>query len=123
MPQARYFLALCEEQNFTRAAKRCGVAQPQSSEDAQEIVHLADCARTATDSYLEQSWLCDRKHETPGKWLEEVMDQALRTWTNLSFKSDIDFQSCCIFSLLGLVLSFALLQLTDADMSFLLFAG
>lgn len=28
MSQVRYFLALCEEQNFTRAAKRCGVAQP-----------------------------------------------------------------------------------------------
>jgi Bacterial regulatory helix-turn-helix protein, lysR family len=28
MHQVRYFLALCEEQNFTRAAKRCGVAQP-----------------------------------------------------------------------------------------------
>jgi LysR family hydrogen peroxide-inducible transcriptional activator len=28
MQQVRYFLALCEERNFTRAAKRCGVAQP-----------------------------------------------------------------------------------------------
>ena len=28
MQQIRYFLALCEEQNFTRAAGRCGVAQP-----------------------------------------------------------------------------------------------
>jgi hypothetical protein len=28
MHQVRYFLALCEEQNFTRAAQRCGVAQP-----------------------------------------------------------------------------------------------
>jgi LysR family transcriptional regulator, hydrogen peroxide-inducible genes activator len=24
----RYFLALCQERNFTRAARRCGVAQP-----------------------------------------------------------------------------------------------
>lgn len=28
MHQIRYFLALCEEQNFTCAAKRCGVKQP-----------------------------------------------------------------------------------------------
>src|SRR5664279_4758989 len=28
MHQVQYFLALCEEQNFTRAAKRCGVSQP-----------------------------------------------------------------------------------------------
>ena len=28
MHQARYFLALCEERSFTRAAKRCGVSQP-----------------------------------------------------------------------------------------------
>jgi len=28
MNQVRFFLAICEELNFTRAAKRCGVAQP-----------------------------------------------------------------------------------------------
>ena len=28
MNQVRYFLALCEEGNFTRAAERCGVTQP-----------------------------------------------------------------------------------------------
>ena len=28
MQQVRYFLALCEELNFTRAARRCGVSQP-----------------------------------------------------------------------------------------------
>jgi DNA-binding transcriptional LysR family regulator len=26
--QVRYFLALCREQNFTAAAKRCGISQP-----------------------------------------------------------------------------------------------
>jgi LysR family transcriptional regulator, hydrogen peroxide-inducible genes activator len=28
MQKIRYFLALCEERNFTRAARRCGVSQP-----------------------------------------------------------------------------------------------
>jgi DNA-binding transcriptional LysR family regulator len=28
MHQIRYFLALCKERNFTRAAKVCGVSQP-----------------------------------------------------------------------------------------------
>jgi LysR family hydrogen peroxide-inducible transcriptional activator len=28
MHQIHYFLALCEERNFTRAARRCDVAQP-----------------------------------------------------------------------------------------------
>jgi regulatory helix-turn-helix LysR family protein len=28
MHEVRYFLALCEERNFTRAATRCGVSQP-----------------------------------------------------------------------------------------------
>ena len=28
MQQIRYFVALCEEKNFSKAAKRCGVAQP-----------------------------------------------------------------------------------------------
>jgi LysR family hydrogen peroxide-inducible transcriptional activator len=28
MQQIRYFLALCEERSFTRAARRCGISQP-----------------------------------------------------------------------------------------------
>lgn len=35
--QVSYFLALCEEQSFTRAAKRCGVAQPSLTRAIQEL--------------------------------------------------------------------------------------
>jgi DNA-binding transcriptional LysR family regulator len=35
--QISYFLALCEEQSFTRAAKRCGVAQPSLTRAIQEL--------------------------------------------------------------------------------------
>ena len=31
MRQVQYFLAICEEKNFTRAAKRCGVSQASVS--------------------------------------------------------------------------------------------
>ena len=31
LPQVRYFLALCEELSFCRAARRCGVSQPSLS--------------------------------------------------------------------------------------------
>lgn len=33
----RYFLALCEEQNFTRAAARCGVKQPTLTRAIKEL--------------------------------------------------------------------------------------
>jgi LysR family transcriptional regulator, hydrogen peroxide-inducible genes activator len=35
--QIGYFLALCEEQSFTRAARRCGVAQPSLTYAIKEL--------------------------------------------------------------------------------------
>ena len=37
LQQIRYFLALCEERNFTRAAKKCGVRQPTLSQVVQRL--------------------------------------------------------------------------------------
>jgi DNA-binding transcriptional LysR family regulator len=35
--QVRYFLAVCQERNFTRAARRCGVAQPTVTNSIQAL--------------------------------------------------------------------------------------
>ncbi len=37
MHQIAYFLALCEERNFTRAARRCGVTQPSLTRAIQQL--------------------------------------------------------------------------------------
>jgi len=37
MHQVRYFSAICEEGNFTRAAKRCGVKQPSLTRAIQRL--------------------------------------------------------------------------------------
>jgi DNA-binding transcriptional LysR family regulator len=37
MHQVFYFVALCEEQSFSRAAKRCGVAQPSLTRAIQTL--------------------------------------------------------------------------------------
>ena len=39
MHQIRYFLALCEERNFTRAAKCCGVSQPSLTNAVKRLEH------------------------------------------------------------------------------------
>ena len=38
--QVRYFLALCDEQNFNLAARRCGVSQPTLSVGIQRLEKL-----------------------------------------------------------------------------------
>lgn len=40
MHQVRYFLALCEEGNFTRAAERCGVSQPSLTNAIKKLESL-----------------------------------------------------------------------------------
>jgi DNA-binding transcriptional LysR family regulator len=35
--QVRYFLAICQERNFTRAARRCGVSQPTVTNSIQTL--------------------------------------------------------------------------------------
>jgi len=37
MHQVRYFLAICEEGNFTRSAKSCGVKQPSLTRAIQRL--------------------------------------------------------------------------------------
>jgi hypothetical protein len=37
MQQVRYFLALCEDRNFTRAARRCGVKQPTLTQAIKQL--------------------------------------------------------------------------------------
>ena len=37
LQQLRYFLALSEEQNFTRAATRCGITQPSLTRAVKEL--------------------------------------------------------------------------------------
>jgi len=39
MNQVRYFLAIYEEQSFTRAARRCGVSQPSLTNAIQRLEH------------------------------------------------------------------------------------
>jgi len=68
MHQVRYFLALCEELNFTRAAERCHVAQPSLTRAIRQLeeelggtlfrreranTHLSELGRTLKP-YLEQ---------------------------------------------------------------------
>ena len=68
MHQVRYFLALCEELNFTRAAARCNVAQPSLTRAIKQLeqemggalfhreranTHLTELGRTLKP-YLEQ---------------------------------------------------------------------
>ena len=39
LAQIRYFVVLCEERNFSRAAKRCGVSQPSLSNGIAKLEH------------------------------------------------------------------------------------
>jgi LysR family hydrogen peroxide-inducible transcriptional activator len=64
--QARYFLAVCNELNFTRAAKKCNIAQPALTRAIQMLggslfnrqrtsVHLTELGKLILP-YLEEVW-------------------------------------------------------------------
>jgi len=42
LQQIRYFLAICYERNFTRAAKRCGISQPSLTMAMRRLERAAD---------------------------------------------------------------------------------
>jgi LysR family transcriptional regulator, hydrogen peroxide-inducible genes activator len=44
MHQVRYFLALCEANNFTGAAQRCGVSQPSLTRAIKKLEAILGCA-------------------------------------------------------------------------------
>jgi LysR family transcriptional regulator, hydrogen peroxide-inducible genes activator len=50
MQQIHYFLALCEELNFTCAARRCGVSQPSLSNAISALERELGGARCLTES-------------------------------------------------------------------------
>ncbi len=68
--QARYFVAVCNDLNFTRAAKRCNVSQPSLTRAIQMLEkefggHLFDRKRSSIEltdlgklvrPYLEEFW-------------------------------------------------------------------
>ena len=62
MHQVSYFLALCEEQNFTRAARRCGVAQPSLTRAIQQLErNLAIACSSETTSIVRLTDLGDSR--------------------------------------------------------------
>lgn len=65
LQQIRYFLSLCEEGTFTRAAERCGVSQPSLSNGIKELeAELGGplFERSHKKSRLSALGLCVRPH-------------------------------------------------------------
>jgi LysR family hydrogen peroxide-inducible transcriptional activator len=91
MHQIRYFLAVCETLNFTRAAERCNVTQPaltraiQKLEDElggllfrreRHLTHLTDLGRLMRPQ-LEQIWQQTEAVKTTAKSFLKLEDAAL----------------------------------------------
>ena len=98
----RYFLALCEEENFTRAARRCGVSQPSLSNAIRSLEkelggqlfhrgpikvciselgravlpYLAKIERSARDASIEAARI--RRNGTQNKYREDTLAAAFR---------------------------------------------
>lgn len=92
MHQIRYFLALCEELNFTRAAERCHVAQPSLTRAIKVLeeqlggilfhrecgkTHLSELGRTVKP-YLEQVYEETETVKRPARDFNRLRQTPLR---------------------------------------------
>jgi LysR family transcriptional regulator, hydrogen peroxide-inducible genes activator len=61
----RYFLAVCDDLNFTRAAKKCGVSQPSVTNAVKRLEREVGGAlfmRTASPPHVELTALARKLH-------------------------------------------------------------
>src|SRR6266513_1323014 len=75
MHQVRYFLALCEELNFTRAAERCHVAQPSMTRAIKQLEEELGGAlfhRERANTHLSELGRMVRPH------LQQIFDDSLK---------------------------------------------
>jgi DNA-binding transcriptional LysR family regulator len=74
----RYFLAVCQDRNFTRAARRCGVAQPSLTKAIKRFEHELRGTlfhrSVATTSLTDLGWAIRPHLER----LAQCADEALR---------------------------------------------
>jgi len=60
MHQVRYFLAVCEELSFCRAARRCGVSQPSLSNAISALEQLPGRSTFSPQTFLQTFDSLDR---------------------------------------------------------------
>jgi hypothetical protein len=87
--QVSYFLALCEEQSFTRAAKRCGVAQPSLTRAIQELE--SECGGPLFERNRSNVSLTGLGHHLRPDFvrIDRALSDVARKVTELGIKTDV----------------------------------